>query len=114
MWSAQSNFHEELLKILQFVDKACSREWLDLPEKYYPQLMKFQTFYVTHYQFEYPMKMKFDYNFMEYITEADAELTKDNTEYSLDLLMPCDSKEEYMDRMYYKRRQGWGKVLFST
>jgi putative methyltransferase len=114
MWSAQSNFHEEPLKILEFVDKACSREWLDLPEKYYPQLMKFQTFYVTHYQFEYPMKMKFDYNFMEYITEADAELTKDNTEYSLDLLMPCDSKEEYMDRMYYKRRQGWGKVLFST
>jgi len=28
--------------------------------------------------------------------------------------MPCDSEEEYMDRMYYKRRQGWGKVLIST
>ena len=114
MWSAQSNFHEEPLKILEFVDKSCSKEWLDIPEKYYSQLMKFQTFFVTHYQFEYPMKLKFDYNFMQYITEADAELTKDNTEYTLDLIMPCDSKEEYMDRMYYKRRQGWGKVLIST
>ena len=114
MWSAQSTFHEHPQKILEFVDKACSREWLDLPEKYYSQLMKFQTFFVTHYQFEYPMKMKFHYNFMEYINEADSELSKDNTEYSLDLIMPCDSKEEYMDRMYYKRRQGWGKVLIST
>ena len=76
--------------------------------------MKLQTFFVTHYQFEYPFKMNFNYNFMEYITEPEAELIKDKTEYTLDLIMPCDSKEEYMDRMYYKRRQGWGKVLFST
>ena len=114
MWSAQSNFHEEPLKVLEFVDKTCNKEWLDIPEKYYPQLMKLQTFFVTHYQFEYPFKMNFNYNFMEYITEPKAELIKDNTEYTLDLIMPCDSKEEYMDRMYYKRRQGWGKVLFST
>ena len=114
MWSAQSNFHEEPLKVLEFVDKTCNKEWLDIPEKYYPQLMKLQTFFVTHYQFEYPFKMNFNYNFMEYITEPEAELIKDNTEYTLDLIMPCDSKEEYMDRMYYKRRQGWGKVLFST
>ena len=114
MWSAQSNFHEEPLKVLEFVDKTCSKEWLDIPEKYYPQLMKLQTFFVTHYQFEYPFKMNFNYNFMEYITEPEAELIKDKTEYTLDLIMPCDSKEEYMDRMYYKRRQGWGKVLFST
>ena len=60
------------------------------------------------------MKMCFDYNFMEYITDDKAELTKDKTEYKLDLIMPCDSEEEYMDRMYYKRRQGWGKVLISS
>jgi hypothetical protein len=76
--------------------------------------MKFQTFYVTHYQFEYPMKMEFGYNFMQYINDDNIELLKDQTEYSLDLLMPCDTKEEYLDRIYYKRRQGWGKVLIST
>ena len=113
MWSAQSNFHKEPLKVLEFVDKSCSEEWLDIPKKYYSPLMKFQTFFVSHYQFEYPMKLVFDYNFMEYINN-EVELEKDKTEYTLDLIMPCDSEEEYMDRMYYKRRQGWGKVLIST
>ena len=114
MWSAQTNFHKEPLKIFNFVDKACSKEWLDLPDKYYPQLMKLQTFYVSHLETTYPMDMCFEYNFMEYITDDKAELTKDKTMYKLDLIMPCDSEEEYMDRMYYKRRQGWGKVLIST
>jgi len=114
MWSAQSNFHKEPLKIFEFIDKHYSREWLDLPEKYYPQLMKLQTFYVTHLNVSYPTQMNFGYNFMEYINDEEAELVKDKTEYTLDLIMPCDSKEEYMDRMYYKRRQGWGKVLIST
>ena len=27
---------------------------------------------------------------------------------------PYDTEEEYMDRMYYKRRQGWGKVLIKN
>ncbi len=114
MWSAQSNFHKEPLKIFEFIDKHYSREWLDLPEKYYPQLMKLQTFYVTHLNVSYPTQMNFGYNFMEYINDEEAELVKDKTEYTLDLIMPCDSEEEYMDRMYYKRRQGWGKVLIST
>jgi putative methyltransferase len=114
MWSAQSDFHEQPQKILEFVDRACNKEWLDLPDKYYSQLMKFQTFFVTHYQFEYPLNMEFGYNFMEYINDDNAELVKDKTEYNLDLLMPCDSKEEYLDRIYYKRRQGWGKVLISS
>ena len=113
MWSAQSDFHKQPLKILEFVDKSFSEEWLDIPKKYYSPLMKAQTFFVSHYQFEYPMKMIFDYNFIEYINN-DVELVKDKTEYTIDLIMPCDSEEEYMDRMYYKRRQGWGKVLFST
>ena len=113
MWSAQSDFHKQPLKILEFVDKSFSEEWLDIPKKYYSPLMKAQTFFVSHYQFEYPTKMIFDYNFIEYINN-DVELVKDKTEYTLDLIMPCDSEEEYMDRMYYKRRQGWGKVLFST
>lgn len=114
MWSAQSDFHKEPLKIFQFIDKHYSREWLDLPEKYYPQLMKLQTFYVSHLTVSYPTQMNFGYNFLEYINDEDAELLKDKTEYTLDLIMPCDSEEEYLDRMYYKRRQGWGKVLFST
>jgi len=114
MWSAQSDFHKEPLKIFEFIDKHYSREWLDLPEKYYPQLMKLQTFYVTHLNVSYPTQMNFGYNFMEYINDEEAELVKDKTEYTLDLIMPCDSEEEYMDRMYYKRRQGWGKVLIST
>lgn len=113
MWSAQTEFHKEPLKIFEFIDKHYSREWLDLPEKYYPQLMKLQTFYVSHLSVDYPTQMHFGYNFMEYIND-DVDLIKDNTEYTLDLIMPCDSKEEYMDRMYYKRRQGWGKVLIST
>ena len=112
MWSAQSDFHKQPLKILEFVDKSFSEEWLDIPKKYYSPLMKAQTFFVSHYQFEYPMKMIFDYNFIEYINN-DVELVKDKTEYTLDLIMPCDSEEEYMDRMYYKRRQGWGKVIFT-
>ena len=114
MWSAQSDFHKEPLKIFEFIDKHYSREWLDLPEKYYSQLMKLQTFYVTHLNVSYPTQMNFGYNFMEYINDEEAELVKDKTEYTLDLIMPCDSEEEYMDRMYYKRRQGWGKVLIST
>ena len=62
---------------------------------------------------EYPTQMCFDFNFMEYINDEDVELTKDKTTSTLDLIMPCDSDEEYLDRMYYKRRQGWGKVLIS-
>ena len=113
MWSAQRDFHLEPLKIFEFIDKHYSKEWLDLPDKYYPQLMKLQTFYVSHMTLEYPTQMCFDFNFMEYINDEDVELTKDKTTSTLDLIMPCDSDEEYLDRMYYKRRQGWGKVLIS-
>jgi len=113
MWDAQKYFHKEPLHILNFIDKVCSKEFLDIPEKYYSPLMKFQTFYVTHLNIDYPTKMNFTYNFLDYIND-DVELQKDSTEYTLDFIMPCESVEEYLDRMYYKRRQGWGKVLFST
>ena len=114
MWSAQRDFHLEPMEIFNFIDKHYSREWLDLPDKYYPQLMKLQTFYVTHMTFDYPTQMCFEYNFMEYINDEDAELVKDKRTSTLELIMPCDSDEEYLDRMYYKRRQGWGKVLISS
>ncbi len=113
MWSAQADFHKEPLLIWNFVDKVCSKEYLDIPEKYYSPLMKFQTFYVTHMDIQYPVNMSFDYNFMDYIND-DVELTKDKSELTLELLMPYDSEEEYLDRMYYKRRQGWGKVLIKN
>ena len=113
MWSAQKDFHLHPQEIYDFVDKVCSKEYLDLPEKYYSPLMKLQTFYVSHLEFTYPLQESFEYNFIQYIND-DVELEKDKTKYTLDLIMPCDSDEEYLDRMYYKRRQGWGKVLFST
>ena len=113
MWSAQKDFHLHPVEIYAFVDKVCSKEYLDLPEKYYSPLMKLQTFYVSHLEFTYPLQESFEYNFIQYIND-DVELEKDKTKYTLDLIMPCDSDEEYLDRMYYKRRQGWGKVLFST
>ena len=114
MWSAQKDFHLHPQEIYAFVDKVCSKEYLDLPEKYYSPLMKLQTFYVSHLEFIYPLQESFEYNFIQYINDDDVELEKDKTKYTLDLIMPCDSDEEYLDRMYYKRRQGWGKVLFST
>ena len=36
LWDVQKDFSKELLDIRNFVDKVCSKEYLDIPDKYYP------------------------------------------------------------------------------
>ena len=45
------------------------------------------------------------------ITDCDSHYTYIGDKELLDYIYLFTDKEDYLNRMYYKRRQGWGKVI---
>lgn len=113
MWDSQKDFHKDPFVIMSFLEKVFDDEVFSIDYDLYAQVLKLQTFYVSHRHLTYPMPFHIDFNVWEYIND-DVELQKQRIDYTLDLIMPYDTDEEYFDRMYYKRRQGWGKVRLSV
>ena len=57
------------------------------------------------------MQVKQNYNFHEFITDEECkELTKHDNNITVNLVDTFTDTEDYLNRMYYKRRQGWGKI----
>lgn len=109
MWHIQPTFHKKHELIENFVKNVFDLEYTELSEKIYHNLMMFQQDFTTKEHLRYPYEVLYPYNFLEFILEMDA-LKEIDSHY--DIRMPQDvtiSGDEYYARLYFKRRQGWGK-----
>jgi hypothetical protein len=72
----------------------------------------FQKDFVTSEQTLYPYQVLHRFNFWEFINGVEDFKDKE-TIYEINILENV-SGEEYYNRFYFRRRQGWGKALFKN
>jgi putative methyltransferase len=112
MWEAQKDFHrfphavEKLVKDT-FTDKFC-----DLDPNQFFALMTAQENYTTKEDHYYPHQVLQEYNIYEYINGID-DLKKADVIYDIDIGEKVKG-EEYFNRLYFRRRQGWGKSIIKN
>jgi len=112
MWEAQKDFHrfphavEKLVKDT-FTDKFCDLD----PDQFFA-LMTAQENYTTKEDHYYPHQVLQEYNIYEYINGID-DLKKADVIYDIDIGEKVKG-EEYFNRLYFRRRQGWGKSIIKN
>ena len=89
-----------------------SQEYTELENEMYHQIMMFQEDFTTEESTTYPYQVVHPYNFWEFINGVD-ELKDNDTIYEVDIIENVKD-DEYFNRFYYRRRQGWGKSIFKT
>lgn len=114
MWEAQKDFHKNRDEVLSFVRKAIQKDLFNIPADVFLALFEWQENYVTSYDRTYPMQVNEKYNFHDYIANQDVELQEKTSPTVIDLVDTYLDQEDYLNRMYYKRRQGWGKIRVET
>jgi len=112
MWQAQQSFHRRRKHVLKFVKDVFSVEYTELDSALHQHLMLFQENYTTDEETVYPYQILQEYNFWEFINGID-EFRDLETHYEVDILENVKG-DEYYNRFYYRRRQGWGKSVFKT
>ena len=112
MWEAQKDFHKNEKQITEFVNKHLDQDFTTLDTYMYHHLLEFQQAYVTKPTETYPFQSNFGFNFYEYMNTIDDELTTSQNVYNIDMLEHVKG-EEYFNRLYFRRRQGWGKSLIT-
>jgi radical SAM superfamily enzyme YgiQ (UPF0313 family) len=112
MWEAQKDFHKNNTQIRQFVNKHLTQEYCNLDLYMYSHLLEFQEAYTTDPNKLYPFQSNFGFNFYEYMNTIDDELVTCQNAYNIDMLEHVKD-DEYYNRLYFRRRQGWGKSLIT-
>ena len=112
MWQVQGDFHKHRNKLLKFVRDTFDTTYTELDPALHEHLMMFQENYTTDEHTTYPYQVMHSYNFWEFINGID-EFRDNETYYEIDI-MENVTGEEYYNRFYFRRRQGWGKSIFKT
>ena len=112
MWEAQKDFHKHVKEIRTFVTKHLDQEYCNLDLYMYSHLLEFQEAYTTEPDMTYPYQINFGFNFYEYMNTIDDELVTSQNVYNISMAEDVKG-EEYFNRLYFRRRQGWGKSLIS-
>ena len=112
MWEAQKDFHKCENDIRNFVTEHLTEEFCQLDSYVYQHLLDFQEAYVTSPDDVYPYQQVFGYNFFEYMNNIQDELIPTKNVYSISMLEDVKD-DEYYNRLYFRRRQGWGKSVIS-
>jgi radical SAM superfamily enzyme YgiQ (UPF0313 family) len=109
LWDAQKSFHVNRGKIVEFVDNVF-RNIINEYEDLFLELKKYQMNFTTDPYRSYPYESSYNYDFAEFF-RAPNKLIKKNITYRIDIAEKNLSTEEYVSRLYYRRRQGWGKSI---
>ena len=112
MWEAQRDFHKNDSAIKDFVKKHLTEEYCQLDSYTYQHLLGFQENYTTQESELYPYDFQPGFNFYEYINNIEPILEKTENVYKIDIAEDVKG-EEYFNRLYFRRRQGWGKSVIS-
>lgn len=112
MWEAQKDFHFKHKQIEKFVKQVFSKEYTELETNLYELLMMFQHDFTTKEHITYPYQVLYSFNFWDYINGID-DFKEQDTPYEIDIAENVKG-EEYYNRLYFRRRQGWGKSIFKN
>ena len=112
LWQAQKIFHINRQQILDFVDSVFCKEFYNLEDDFYKELQKYQHAFTTDPDKNYPYTIDCDYNFAEFLKGQD--LTQKSNTYTIDIQESKLDKNEYIERLYFRRRQGWGKSVIGV
>jgi len=112
MWEVQGNFHKNAKSVHDFIEQVFNEEYTELSKDLYHSLLMFQKDFVTSEQKLYPYQVLHRFNFWEFINGVEDFKDKE-TIYEINILENV-SGEEYYNRFYFRRRQGWGKALFKN
>ena len=112
MWEAQKDFHMNDKVIKDFVNKHLTQQYCKLDSYMYSLLLDFQSNYTTAEEIYYPFVSAPGFNFYEYINNIESKL--ETTQHSYQFNIAEDVKgDEYYNRLYFRRRQGWGKSIIT-
>ena len=112
MWEAQKDFHRFPHSVEKIVKDTFTEEFCDLNSDLFYSLMTAQENYTTKEDHYYPHQVLQEYNIYEYINGID-ELKNSNVIYDIDIGENVKG-EEYFNRLYFRRRQGWGKSIIKN
>ena len=112
MWEAQKDFHRFPHAVEKIVKNTFTEEFCDLDLNLFYALMTAQENYTTKEGNYYPHQVLQEYNIYEYINGID-ELKNSDVIYDIDIGENVKG-EEYFNRLYFRRRQGWGKSIIKN
>ena len=112
MWEAQKSFHINRQEVIKFIDNVFSKI-LDIDQELYEEINTYQRNFTTDPHRNYPYKSNYKYDFEEFLRTNNKLVKKDIT-YNIDIQEKDLSTEEYISRLYYRRRQGWGKSIIDN
>lgn len=112
LWDAQKVFHVKRNQVLDFVNSVFTANYLDVDTNFYSELKNYQRIFTTDPYTKYPYKVKSKYNFEEFLRGN--ELTHKPTSYIINIQEQDLPHDEYVNRLYYRRRQGWGKSIIGA
>ena len=109
LWDAQKSFHVNREKIIEFVDNVF-KKIVNEKDELFSELKKYQRNFTTDPFRTYPYESSHKYDFTNFFKTKN-KLTKKPVTYKIDIAEKGLSTEEYISRLYYRRRQGWGKSI---
>ena len=109
LWDAQKSFHINREKIVTFVDNIFDKIITE-DKELLQELKTYQRNFTTDPYRTYPYKTNYKYDFKQFFKTKNNLIKKPIT-YTIDIQEKGLSTEEYISRLYYRRRQGWGKTI---
>ena len=103
-WYANQDFHRNYDAVMEFIGNT-----FDTRDKR-SGLLETQKAFVTNIKDEYPQTFEAKWNYLDYINDADTELTPKNYKWIIDIEKQWSSDEQYLEWLYFRRRQGFGKT----
>ena len=104
-WFANRTLHKHHNEVMDFILGVFGEE--------NTQLGNAQRYFVTNIDNEYPINIELDNNYYEFISSKDTELTNKTQKYSLNVEKNWNSDQQYIEWLYFRRRQGFGKCKWS-
>ena len=111
MFHAQKQFHINRTEIQSFVDSVFTPEYMHLDQQQYQQLQCYQHNFTTDPECDYPYNLELNYNFPDFLLGE--KLQKRTQKYIIDIQEYNLNPDEYLNRLYNRRRQGWGKSVIN-
>ena len=104
IYSSQFNMHKNSNRVWEELNGFFNQYQIN------DDLMRLQKSYIRNLKGEYPYKLKFDFNWFEYIIN-DTELINRPFIMEFDVMDEVRTKSEYRENLYYKKRQSWGNTI---
>jgi hypothetical protein len=103
-WYANQDFHRNYDAVMEFIGNT-----FDTRDKR-SGLLETQKAFVSNLTGTYPQEFEAKWNYLDYINDADAELTPAHYKWQVDIEKQWSSDEQYLEWLYFRRRQGFGKT----